>query len=123
MNCLAICHHDLGMVIVTPSLSLDAKFALYVLDTSSIFSVYVSIILLTDVNLWAKLYKQQNIDSLSGRDATSGFSVTEQYPRLHKGLHACGYVKNPHFYLSHADCMFTSQPTAVLLRYFRALIG
>ena len=30
MNCLAICHHDLGLVDVTPSLSLDARFALYV---------------------------------------------------------------------------------------------
>ena len=38
------------------------------------YTSYVSIILLTDVNLWAKLYKQQqNIDSLSGRDATSRF--------------------------------------------------
>ena len=40
MNCLAICHHDLGLVIVTPSLSLDARFALYVFVSSRIFSVY-----------------------------------------------------------------------------------
>ena len=43
-------------------------------NCSSKFTSYVSIIFLTDVNLWAKLCKQQqNIDSLSGRDATSGF--------------------------------------------------
>ena len=42
--------------------------------SSGKYTSYVSIILLTDVNLWAKLYKQQqNIDGLSSTGATSGF--------------------------------------------------
>ena len=45
----------------------------YSKHSSSKYTSYVSIILLTDVNLWTKLYKQQNIDSLSIRDCTSGF--------------------------------------------------
>ena len=89
-------------------------------NSSSKYTSYVSIILLTDVNLWAKLYKQQqNIDSLSGRDATSGFFcdyVIHAYAKRKYMLVVMLGI--PVLFITcciHDNCMFTSQHSITVL--------